>query len=73
MWSTISKLLCINCLCMNVNCFGLKMGLMNLLDICCYNVKDVFGMIFDDLTIKCCYGCGKILANYYLWIESVMM
>jgi len=46
---------------------------MNLLDICCYNFKDIFGMIFDDLIIKCCYGCGKILAHCYLWIEWVLM
>jgi len=58
---------------MNVNCFDLEMSLMNLLYICCYNVKDIFGMIFDDLIIKCYYGCGKILAHYYLWIEWVLM
>ena len=46
-----------------------KVSLMNLLDICCYNVKDIFGMIFDDLIIKCCYGCGRILAHYYLCID----
>jgi len=44
-----------------------KMSLMNLL-ICCYNVKDIFGMIFDDLIIKGSYGCGKIIGHYYLWI-----
>ena len=46
-----------------------KVSLMNLLDIRCYNVKDIFGMIFDDLIIKCCYGCGRILAYYYLCID----
>ena len=49
------------------------MSLMNLLYICCYNFKDIFEMIFDDLIIKCCYGCGKILTHYYLWIEWVLM
>jgi len=46
---------------------------MNLLDICCYNVKDIFGMIFDDLIIKCCYSCRKNLARYYLRFEWVLM
>jgi len=29
--------------------------------------------IFDDLIIKYCYDCGKILAYYYLWIEWVLI
>jgi len=47
---------------------------MNILNICCYNVKDIYEMIFDDLIIKCYYGCGKILAHYDLWwIEWVLI
>jgi len=42
------------------------MSLVNLLDICCYNVKDIFRMIFDDLIIKCCYGCGNILTLLFV-------
>jgi len=31
-------------------------------------------MIFDNLIIKCCYGCGNILAYYYLdWIGIDVM
>jgi len=29
-------------------------------------------MMFDDLIVKCCYDCGKILTYYYLWIEWVL-
>jgi len=32
---------------------------MNLLDVYCYNVKERFWMIFDNLIIKCCYNCEK--------------
>jgi len=28
---------------MNVNCFDWEMSLMNLVDVCCYNVKEVLG------------------------------
>jgi len=28
---------------MNMNCFDWEMSLMNLVDVCCYNVREVLG------------------------------